>query len=75
MEMTFVLNAPEQVLWARSLSGTSTAHTCDKGYQYVSLAYTQRLKDTGIGKEFRRLVWLRHGGEHQWPLQNRGNIP
>ena len=43
METTFVLDAMEQALWARRPSGT--IYYSDKGSQYVSLAYTQRLKD------------------------------
>ncbi|HDI9668840.1 TPA: IS3 family transposase [Escherichia coli] len=46
METTFVLDALEQVLWARRPSGT--IHHSDKGSQYVSLAYTQRLKEAGL---------------------------
>ncbi|UUR51367.1 IS3 family transposase [Shigella flexneri] len=57
METTFVLDALEQALWARRPSGT--VHHSDKGSQYVSLAYTQRLKAsriTGINRKYRRLV-------------------
>ncbi|EEQ1545250.1 IS3 family transposase [Escherichia coli] len=46
METTFVLDALEQALWARRPSGT--IHHSDKGSQYVSLAYTQRLKEAGL---------------------------
>ncbi|AXC72252.1 IS3 family transposase [Salmonella enterica subsp. diarizonae serovar 48:i:z] len=46
METTFVLDALEQALWARRPSGT--IHHSDKGSQYVSLAYTQRLKDADL---------------------------
>lgn len=46
METTFVLDALEQALWARRPSGT--IHHSDKGSQYVSLAYTQRLKDAEL---------------------------
>ncbi|WP_176398890.1 IS3 family transposase, partial [Escherichia coli] len=46
METTFVLDALEQALWARRPSGT--VHHSDKGSQYVSLAYTQRLKEAGL---------------------------
>ncbi|EHR7966913.1 IS3 family transposase, partial [Escherichia coli] len=46
METTFVLDALEQVLWARRPSGT--IHHSDKGSQYVSLAYTERLKEAGL---------------------------
>ncbi|WP_411961431.1 IS3 family transposase [Escherichia coli] len=46
METTFVLDALEQALWARRPSGT--VHHSDKGSQYVSLAYTERLKEAGL---------------------------
>ncbi|WP_139371350.1 DDE-type integrase/transposase/recombinase, partial [Escherichia coli] len=46
METTFVLDALEQALWVRRPSGT--VHHSDKGSQYVSLAYTQRLKEAGL---------------------------
>ncbi|HCO4914973.1 TPA: IS3 family transposase, partial [Escherichia coli] len=46
METTFVLDALELALWARRPSGT--VHHSDKGSQYVSLAYTQRLKEAGL---------------------------
>ncbi len=40
------VDALEQALWARRPSGT--VHHSDKGSQYVSLAYTQRLKEAGL---------------------------
>ncbi|MGS8519906.1 IS3 family transposase [Escherichia coli] len=46
METTFVLDALEQALWTRRPSGT--IHHSDKGSQYVSLAYTERLKEAGL---------------------------
>lgn len=46
METAFVLDALEQALWARRPSGT--IHHSDKGSQYVSLAYTQRLQDAEL---------------------------
>ncbi|HBA3158958.1 TPA: IS3 family transposase [Escherichia coli] len=46
METAFVLDALEQALWARRPSGT--IHHSDKGSQYVSLTYTQRLKEAGL---------------------------
>ncbi|EFU7123672.1 IS3 family transposase [Escherichia coli] len=46
METTLVLDALEQALWARRPPGT--IHHSDKGSQYVSLAYTQRLKEAGL---------------------------
>ncbi|STQ29345.1 transposase for IS629 [Escherichia coli] len=45
-ETTFVLDALEQALWARRPSGT--VHHSDKGSQYVSLAYTERLKEAKL---------------------------
>ena len=46
METTFVLDALEQALWAHRPSGT--IHHSDKGSQYVSLAYTERLKEAKL---------------------------
>ncbi|WP_407199789.1 IS3 family transposase [Citrobacter freundii] len=46
METSFVLDALEQALWSRRPSGT--IHHSDKGSQYVSLAYTQRLQDAEL---------------------------
>lgn len=46
METTFVLDALEQALWSRRPSGT--IHHSDKGSQYVSLAYTQRLQEAKL---------------------------
>ncbi len=41
-----MLDALEQALWARRPSGT--IHYSDKGSQYVSLAYTQRLQEAEL---------------------------
>lgn len=41
-----MLDALEQALWARRPSGT--IHHSDKGSQYVSLAYTQRLQEAEL---------------------------
>lgn len=46
METSFVLDALEQALWARRPTGT--IHHSVKGSQYVSLAYTQRLKEAEL---------------------------
>jgi putative transposase len=46
MQTALVLDALEQALWARRPSGT--IHHSDKGSQYVSLAYTQRLKEANL---------------------------
>lgn len=45
-ETIFVLDALEQALWARRPSGT--IHHSDKGFQYVSRAYTERLKEAKL---------------------------
>lgn len=47
MESSLVLDALEQALWARK-PGRGTIHHSDKGSQYVSMAYTQRLKDAEL---------------------------
>ncbi len=41
-----MLDALEQALWARRPSGT--IHHSDKGSQYVSLAYMERLKEAKL---------------------------
>ncbi|WP_420543025.1 IS3 family transposase [Serratia bockelmannii] len=46
MEARFVLDALEQALWSRRPTGTT--HHSDKGSQYVSLAYTQRLQEAEL---------------------------
>lgn len=46
METAFVLDALEQALWARR--PRETIHHSDKGSQYVSLAYTQRLQQAKL---------------------------
>lgn len=46
MEARFVLDALEQALWSRRPTGT--IHHSDKGSQYVSLAYTQRLQESEL---------------------------
>lgn len=44
METSLVLDALEQALWVRRPDG-GIIHHSDRGSQYVSLAYTQRLKE------------------------------
>lgn len=46
METSLVLNVLKQNLWSTRPSGT--IHHSDKGSQYVSLTYTQHLKDTAL---------------------------
>lgn len=47
METSQVLDALEQALWARQPVG-GVIHHLDRGSQYVSLSYTQRLKSAGL---------------------------
>lgn len=42
------LEALEQALWARPVQGDGLVHHSDRGVQYVSIAYTQRLAEAGI---------------------------
>jgi putative transposase len=44
----FVLDALEQALHARRPSAGSLTHHSDRGVQYVSIRYTERLRDAGI---------------------------
>jgi transposase InsO family protein len=45
----FVLDALEQALWARKPVGSgSLIHHSDRGVQYVSIRYTERLAEAGI---------------------------
>jgi transposase InsO family protein len=42
------LDALEQALWARPVHGDGLVHHSDRGVQYVSISYTQRLAEAGI---------------------------
>ncbi len=44
----FVLDALEQALHARRPTEGGLIHHCDRGVQYVSIRYTERLADAGI---------------------------
>ena len=69
MHMTtdFVLDALEQALYARhSGDGQSLIHHRDRGSQYVSIRYSERLKEAGIepsvgstGDSYERVAWPR----------------
>ena len=49
MRTDFVLDALEQALYARQpLRGSALIHHSDRGSQYVSIRYTQRLAEAGI---------------------------
>lgn len=46
----FVLDAPEQALHARRpVAGSGLVHHSDRGVQYVSIRYSERLAEAGIG--------------------------
>ncbi len=44
----FVLDALEQALWARKPTKGGLIHHSDRGVQYVSIRYTERLANAGI---------------------------
>ena len=44
----FVLDALEQALWARQPQRDALIHHSDRGAQYVSIRYTERLAEAGI---------------------------
>ena len=47
MRTELALDALEQALWAREVKGELIHHS-DRGSQYVSIRYTERLKDAGV---------------------------
>lgn len=75
MRTDFVLDALEQALYARQpeRDGSLICHS-DRGSQYVSIRYSERLAEAGIepsvgskGDSYD----LRLGRDHQWALQGR----
>lgn len=48
MRTEFVLDALEQALWARQPEREALIHHSDRGSQYVSIRYTERLIEAGI---------------------------
>jgi putative transposase len=48
MHTEFVLDALEQALWARQPERDALIHHSDRGSQYVSIRYTERLAEAGI---------------------------
>ena len=48
MQTDFVLDAPEQALYARQPGRNTLIHHSDRGSQYVSIRYTERLAAAGI---------------------------
>ncbi|GAA5013967.1 hypothetical protein GCM10025794_02410 [Massilia kyonggiensis] len=48
MRTDFVLDALEQALYARQLERNELVHHSDRGSQYVSMKYSERLAEAGI---------------------------
>lgn len=48
MQTDFVLDALEQALFDRQPTGNELIHHSDRGSQYVSIRYTERLDQAGI---------------------------
>lgn len=48
MHTEFVLDALEQALWARQPGRDTLIHHSDRGSQYVSIRYSERLAEAGI---------------------------
>jgi putative transposase len=48
MDTDFVLDALEQALWARKPAGAGLVHHSDRGSQYLSIRYSERLAEAGI---------------------------
>ena len=49
MTTQFVLDAPEQAIWQRKPSGNKALiHHSDRGSQYLSIRYTERLAQADI---------------------------
>ena len=75
----FVLDALEQALCDRRPIGQAgLVHHSDRGVQYVSIRYTERLTEAGIepsvgsvGDSYDNAL----AGDHQWPVQGRGDPP
>ena len=79
MRTDFVLDALEQALYARQPErDASLIHPSDRGSQYVSIRYTERLTEAGIepsvgskGDSYDN-AWA---GNHQWFAQGRTDPP
>jgi transposase InsO family protein len=76
---SFVLDALEQALHdRRPIRGSGLVHHSDRGVQYVSIHYTERLAEAGIdpsvgsaGDSYGQCA----RGNRQWPVQGRGHPP
>ncbi len=68
------LDALEQALAARPDLGELVHHS-DRGVQYLSIRYTERLAEAGIalGRQCRRFLRQRTGRDDLRPLQDRGH--
>jgi putative transposase len=91
MKTQFVLDALDQAIWQRKTpDNKSLVHHSDRGSQYLSIKYTERLAEAEIdlsvgtvGDACDRASgrhWFKTTGEgpsrmRHWPVQNRGHQP
>ena len=75
MQTDLILDALEQALWCRG-KPTGVIHHSDRGSQYLSIRYTDRLSEAGfkasvgsIGDSYDNAL----SRNHQWSLQSRSN--
>ena len=74
----FALGALEQALWSRQGPFGGLVHHSDRGVQYLSIRYTERLAEVGGGQfrgQPRRLLRQRTGGVGERALQGRTRAP
>lgn len=76
MQTDFVLDALEQALYARKPGRNTLIHHSDRGSQYVSIRYTERLAEAGIepsvggrGDSYDNAL----AETIQWPVQGRSH--
>lgn len=77
MHTEFVLDALEQALWERQPERNALIHHSDRGSQYVSIRYSERLSEAGIEPSVSSRGQLRQraGRDHQRALQGRSHPP
>ena len=80
MRTDFVLDALEQALYAHKPERDGALiHHSDRGSQYVSIRYSERLAEAGraLGGQHGRQLRQRPGRDHQRPVQDqdRADLP
>ena len=68
----FALDALEQALYDRKIGRHALIHHSDRGVQYVSIRYTDRLSEVGITPS---VGSVQSGGERAWRLRPRSPEP